>query len=82
MARQLTLGTDEDGRVVDGIGDSGGGPEQDHFVPPAPERLHDTRPNRPRVIQSCDVFVDRDGLMYVTDDSAGLYVLQYEPSSS
>src|SRR5215218_7378378 len=52
------------------------------FVPPAPDRLYDTRPNRPRVIQSCDVFVDRDAVMYVTDYNAGLYVLQYEPGSS
>ena len=52
------------------------------FVPPAPERLYDTRPDRPRVIQSCDVFVDRDAVMYLTDYNAGLYVLQYEPSSS
>jgi hypothetical protein len=52
------------------------------FVPPAPDRLYDTRPNRPRVIQSRDVFVDRDAIMYVTDYNAGLYVLQYEPSSS
>jgi hypothetical protein len=51
-------------------------------VPPAPERLHETRPNRPRVIQSSDVFVDRDAVMYVTDYNAGLYVLQYEGSSS
>ena len=46
-----------------------------------PERLYDIRPNRPRVIQSCDVFVDRDAVMYVTDYNAGLYVLQYEPGS-
>jgi hypothetical protein len=52
------------------------------FVPGAPERLYDTRPSRPRVIQSCDVFVDRNGVMYVTDYNAGLYVLQYEPGSS
>jgi hypothetical protein len=52
------------------------------FVPPAPERLYDTRPNRPRVIQSCDVFADRDGVLYVTDYNAGLYTLQYEPGSS
>jgi hypothetical protein len=51
-------------------------------VPPAPARLYDTRPNRPRVIQSCDVFVDHDAVMYVTDDNAGLHVLQYEPGSS
>ena len=48
-----------------------------HYVPPAPERMFDTRPNRPRVIQSCDVFVDRNGLLYVTDYNAGLYILEY-----
>lgn len=48
-----------------------------HYVPPAPERMYDTRPNRARVIQSCDVFADRDGLLYVTDYNAGLYVLEY-----
>jgi hypothetical protein len=30
------------------------------------------------VIQSCDVFVDKEGLMYLTDTNAGLYILQYE----
>ena len=49
-----------------------------YFVPPPPERMFDTRPNRPRVIQSCDVFVDHEGLMYVTDYNAGLYILQYK----
>ena len=49
-----------------------------YFVPPPPERMFDTRPNRPRVIQSCDVFVDREGLMYVTDYNAGLSILQYK----
>src|SRR6266404_6245213 len=34
------------------------------FVPPAPKRLVDHRPNRPLVIQSCDVFVDKEGLVY------------------
>jgi hypothetical protein len=48
-----------------------------HYVPPAPERLFDTRPNRPRVIQTCDVFVDRNALLYVTDYNAGLYILEY-----
>jgi hypothetical protein len=48
-----------------------------YFVPPPPEHMFDTRPNRPKVIQSCDVFVDREGLMYVTDYNAGLYILQY-----
>ena len=44
--------------------------------------MFDTRPNRPRVIQTCDVFVDADGVMYVTDYNAGLYVLQYTPGPS
>ena len=52
------------------------------FVPGAPERLYDTRPDRPRVIQSCGVFAGRDGVLYVTDYNAGLYVLQYEPGST
>jgi hypothetical protein len=38
-----------------------------HFVPPAREKIVDPRPNRPRVIQSNDVYVAPDGLMYVTD---------------
>src|SRR4029453_12269481 len=31
--------------------------EVGHFVPPPPERMVDPRPNRPRVIQSNDVYV-------------------------
>lgn len=49
-----------------------------YYVPPPPERLVDVRPEAARVIQSCDVFVDRDGVMYMTDTNAGLYILQYE----
>src|SRR5712671_2373889 len=52
--------------------------ETAHYVPPAPERMIDSRPNAPHVIQSGDLFVDRDGLIYLTDPHAGLYVLQYE----
>ncbi len=37
----------------------------------------DVRPGRPRVIQTCDVFVDENALMYVTDYNAGLYILEY-----
>jgi hypothetical protein len=48
------------------------------FVPPAPEQLVDTRPGSVKVIQSCDVYVAPDGVMYLTDTNAGLYVLQYE----
>jgi hypothetical protein len=38
----------------------------------------DPRPNRPRVIQSCDCFVDAQGIMYLTDSNAGLNILQFE----
>jgi hypothetical protein len=45
-------------------------------VPPQPATLADTRPNRTRVIQSADVFVDSKGLIYATDYNAGLYILE------
>jgi hypothetical protein len=47
------------------------------FVPPAPARMMDHRPNRACVIQSADVFVDRSGLIYSTDYNAGLFILEY-----
>ena len=40
--------------------------------------MMDPRPNRPQVILSCDVFVDTQGLMYLTDSNAGLNILQFE----
>jgi hypothetical protein len=48
------------------------------FVPPKPARLMDRRPNRPLVIQSCDVFVDKEGLVYSNDYNGGLYILEYQ----
>jgi hypothetical protein len=47
------------------------------WVPPAPARLVDHRPNRARFIQSADVFVDAAGLIYSTDYNAGLFILEY-----
>ena len=47
------------------------------FVPPAPARLMDKRPNRVNVIQSCDIWVSKEGLCYVSDYNAGLYILEY-----
>ena len=38
----------------------------------------DPRPNRPQVIQSCDCFVDPQGVMYLTDSNAGLNILQFD----
>ncbi|HKX08370.1 MAG TPA: hypothetical protein VJN67_09260 [Stellaceae bacterium] len=52
--------------------------EAAYFVPPDPERMYDPRPNRPKVIQSADCFVDAQGVMYLTDNNAGLYILQLE----
>src|SRR5712691_376877 len=48
------------------------------LVPPQPATLADTRPNRVRVIQSADVFVDAAGLIYATDYNAGLYILEFK----
>jgi len=47
------------------------------FVPPKPRRMMDHRPGRPQVIQSCDVFVDAQGLVYANDYNGGLYILEY-----
>jgi hypothetical protein len=48
------------------------------WIPPAPARLVDPRPNVALAAKSADVFVTTDGLMYVSDWNAGLHVLQYE----
>jgi hypothetical protein len=48
------------------------------WVPPAPVRMMDHRPNRACVIQSSDVFVDAGGLIYSTDYNAGLFILEYQ----
>jgi len=48
------------------------------LVPAAPTRLMDKRPGRPKVIQSCDVFVDAQGIIYCTDYNAGLSIIEYQ----
>ena len=47
------------------------------LVPPKPARLVDHRPNRNLVIQTCDVFVDAQRLIYTTDYNGGLYIMEY-----
>jgi hypothetical protein len=47
------------------------------LVPAGPARGMDKRPNRPKVIQSADVFVDASGLIYATDYNAGLYIAEF-----
>ena len=48
------------------------------FVPPEPNRLVDHRPNRNKVIQSCDIFVDRNGIVFSNDYNGGLFILEYD----
>lgn len=48
------------------------------LVPAAPHAMTDRRPNRPQVIQSADVFVDAQGLIYATDYNAGLEIIEYQ----
>ena len=47
------------------------------LVPPAPKRFYDPRPNRPHVLQSNDVFVDRNGVFYTTGFSDGLFIGEF-----
>ncbi len=49
-----------------------------YYVPPNPAKMMDPRPNRSQVIQSCDCYVDKNGVMYLTDPNAGLNILQFE----
>src|SRR5881296_3372397 len=48
------------------------------WVPPAPKKLIDPRPNVALAAKSADIYVTTDGLLYVSDWNAGLNVLQYE----
>jgi len=47
-------------------------------VPPPPTKMVDPRPNRPKVLHSADVFVDKNGIVYSTDFSVGLYIMEYK----
>ena len=49
-----------------------------YWVPPAPKRLIDPRPNIALAAKSADVYVATDGLLYVSDWNGGMHVLQYE----
>lgn len=52
--------------------------EAGHYVPGDPQEMVDPRPGVPAVVQSGDLFVDREGLVYLTDPNAGLHILQFE----
>ncbi len=49
-----------------------------YFVPPPPTGWFDHRTDIKRVLHSVDVYVQPDGLMYLTDYNAGLYILQWD----
>jgi hypothetical protein len=49
-----------------------------YWVPPAPKRLIDPRPNVALAAKAADIYVTPDGLLYVSDWNAGLNVLQYQ----
>jgi hypothetical protein len=48
------------------------------FVPPTPSRWKEPLRGRAKVLHTSDVLVSRDGLAYVTDYDAGLYILQWQ----
>ena len=47
-------------------------------VPPAPATLMDYRPDRPLVVDTTDVYVDRNGIVYTTDMNAGLTIMEVD----
>jgi hypothetical protein len=50
------------------------------FVPPTPTRWMEPLRGRAKVLHTADVFVAEDGLTYITDYDAGLYILQWDPA--
>ena len=48
-----------------------------YWVPPVPPRLVDPRPNVARAASTCDCYVSRNGLIYLSDWNAGMHVLEY-----
>jgi hypothetical protein len=64
-------------RVFD-IKDAFAPKELAYWVPPAPRKMIDPRPKVTQAAKTADIYVQPDGLMYVTDWNAGLNVLQYQ----
>ena len=51
--------------------------ESGWFVPPTPSRWMEPLRGRAKVLHSSDVYVDAQGLCYLTDYDAGLYLVQW-----
>ena len=47
------------------------------YVPPPPNKIIDPRPGNALAPQSCDINVQNNGLMFLSDWNAGLHVLNY-----
>ncbi len=48
------------------------------FVPTMPSRMMDTRPDIVPQLHSADVYVRKDGLTFLTDFNAGMYIVENE----
>jgi hypothetical protein len=48
------------------------------WVPPVPAKLIDPRPNIALAAQTCDAYVSKEGIVYLSDWNAGLHVLEYQ----
>jgi hypothetical protein len=48
------------------------------WAPPMPAKMIDPRPKVTRAAKTADIYVTKEGLMYVTDWNAGLNVLEYQ----
>ena len=51
--------------------------EVGYYLPPNPEVLMDPRPGKTKSPSSQDVYVDKNGIMYLTDYNCGLYILEF-----
>jgi len=52
--------------------------ETGYFVPPQPTHWMEPMRGRAKMRHTADLFVSTDGLIYITDYDAGLYILQWE----
>ncbi len=49
-----------------------------HFVPPQPTHWMEPMRGRAKIRHTADLFVAQDGLVYLTDYDAGLYIVQWQ----